>query len=411
MKKREPILFIESCFRNIQHERDIESNVKLIERTIKREYGISVDITIIDNGKNFFGMCIFPSPEEMSALTKALINTEAGSMKDVEKLHQQYMVHGDKIIEIDSRLLYDSEINATPAEITAVLLHEIGHIVASNSMINKLKRAKEYMLSKFDNKTLHLLPKIPLKEYLFSIATLQIFGQRFNVQLIKEKEADELALKEGYGEDLVNLLNKLIANGHGEQVKKSKRDQEKDIEVTIDWLIVNIKELEYRKNRLKKSLTILKLTTPSLYVADRVSEVLDKMYKKDRKAYEEVLLNESFIIGSLKNKRLKAPSGAMDRGRVAKLQARDLNIYRAELERVNTVDDKIFLLERLHDLLDVAEYAKYMCQEDPKRVMQSEQTIDNYIKELNDLIRMTSEKPIGKEKYGLFIKYPADYEG
>ena len=228
MKKREPILFIESCFRNIQHERDIESNVKLIERTIKREYGISVDITIIDNGKNFFGMCIFPSPEEMSALTKALINTEAGSMKDVEKLHQQYMVHGDKIIEIDSRLLYDSEINATPAEITAVLLHEIGHIVASNSMINKLKRAKEYMLSKFDNKTLHLLPKIPLKEYLFSIATLQIFGQRFNVQLIKEKEADELALKEGYGEDLVNLLNKLIANGHGEQVKKSKRDQEKE---------------------------------------------------------------------------------------------------------------------------------------------------------------------------------------
>ena len=109
---------------------------------------------------------------------------------------------------------------------------------------------------------------------------------------------------------------------------------------------------------------------------------------------------------------MKAPSGAMDSsGRVRRLVARDLDIYRAELERVNTVDDKIFLLERLYDLLDVAEYALYMLETEPKRVMQSETTIKNYIDSVQEIIKMTNERKISKEKYGLFIKYPADYEG
>jgi hypothetical protein len=78
---------------------------------------------------------------------------------------------------------------------------------------------------------------------------------------------------------------------------------------------------------------------------------------------------------------------------------------------VDTVDDKIFLLERLYDLLDVAEYAKYMAVNEPRRVMQSEQTIDMYINQVHDIINEVNKKKITKTKYGLFIKYPADYEG
>jgi hypothetical protein len=98
-------------------------------------------------------------------------------------------------------------------------------------------------------------------------------------------------------------------------------------------------------------------------------------------------------------------------GRVKRLSPRDLDIYRAELERVNTVDDKIFLLERLYDLLDIAEYAKQMLEIEPKRVMQSEQTIDQYIKHVHEIIDDVNAKQISRTKYGLFIKYPADYEG
>ena len=419
MSKRESLIFVESCIRNIQHEKEINKNIKLIENAIKREFGIQIEISIIDNKKTFFGMCIYPSPEEIGILTDILINTSENTksgykFSDAEKIHREFMTNAPKVVEIDSMLLYDHNINATAGEITSILLHELGHIVASNSMISRLTRAKEYLMVKCDNKTRRLIPMIPMIPQLFALVSLQIFSHQFNVQLLKEKEADELALKEGYGEELFSILGKLIANGKGDQVKKSNKELDKDIEVTIDWLIVNIKELEFRKDRLKRSLKILKLTSPSKYLAEQISNIADSIFKNDDKKMIEkaVMVNEAFIFSNLKNKKMKAPSGAMDNGgRVKRLVTRDLDIYRAELERVNTVDDKIFLLERLYDLLDVAEYAMYMLETDPRRVMQSEATIQNYIQSVQEIIKMTNEKKISKDKYGLFIKYPADYEG
>lgn len=415
MSKRESLIFLEECIRNIQQEKEINKNVRLIESAIKREYNIPVKISIIDNDKRFFGMCVYPSPEEIQKLTEVLIaDPSKKKFSEVEKIHRELMSKSEKVIEIDSILLYDHNINATAGEIVSILLHEIGHVVGSNSMVNRMARAKEYMMMKFDNRTRKLIPVISFIPKLFNIVTLQILSHQFNLQLMKEKEADELAFKEGYGEELYNILGKLIANGKGDQVKKSNKELDKDVEVTIDWLIVNIKELEYRKDRLKKSLRILKLTSPSKYLSNFISNIKDKIFRKDDEKMIEkaVVINEAFILSCLKNKKMKAPTGAVDSsGRVRRLVPRDLDIYRAELERVNTIDDKIFLLERLYDLMDVAEYAKYMIEVNPKKVMQSEQTIDLFIEALHEIITMTNAKKISKEKYGLFIKYPADYEG
>lgn len=409
--KKESIMFIEECFKNIQQGKDPSKNLKLIASTVKREYGISLQISIIDNKKRFFGMCVYPSPEEINKLTDMLLQTNV-SMADVEKVHIEFMTKGTQVVEIDSLLLYDHNLNATPGEITAVLLHEIGHIIASNSIVCRFERAKEYMTIKFDNKTRKLSKTVAFIRNVFNIATLQLFSNHFNVSLAKERKADEMAFKEGYGEELANVLGKMIANGHGERVRRTEKDMDKDIEITVDWLIVNIKELEYRKDRLHKSIKALKLNTPSDYLRDWFTKIQKDIFKGDKKEYTEkvAVINEAFILNSMKGN--KAPSGALDKhGRIRKLHPRDLDIYRAELERVDTVDDKIFLLERLYDLLDIAEYAKAMVVDEPRRVMQSEQTIDMYIKQVHEIINEVNKKKITRTKYGLFIKYPADYEG
>lgn len=411
--KKESLLIIEECFRNIQHEKSVEKNLRMIESAIKREFDVNIKISIINNKRQFFGMCVYPSPDEINKLTTMLLETNV-KMADVERVHIECVTKGEHIVEIDSILLYDHNLNASAGEVTAILLHEIGHILTSNNIVCRFERAKEYITIKFDNKTRKLVPIIPMITTLFNIVTLQIFSNHFNIGLTKEKHADELALKMGYGQELADILGKLIANGQGERVRRSVRDEDKDIEITIDWLIVNIKELEYRKDRLKRSLKTIKMTTPSPYLAKRLGELTDKVFKKDKETMVEKVevINEAFIISKLKDDKIKAPVGAVDRsGRVKKLLPRDLAIYRAELERVNTVDDKIFLLERLYDLLDIAEYAKQMVQIDPRKVGQSEQTIDLYIKSLHELISETSARNISRTKYGLFIKYPADYEG
>lgn len=409
--KKESIMFVEECFRNIQQGKNPSKNLKLIESAIKREYGISLQISIIENKKRFFGMCVYPCPEEINKLTEMLLKTDV-KMSDVEKVHIEFMTKGTQIVEIDSMLLFDHNLNATPGEITAVLLHEIGHIVASNSIVCRFERAKEYMTIKFDNKTRKLSRTVAFITNVFNIATLQLFSNHFNVSLAKERKADEMAFKEGYGVELENILGKMIANGHGERVRRTEKDMDKDIELTVDWLIVNIKELEYRKDRLHKSIKALKLSTPSDYLKDWFTKIQKNIFKGDKEELAEkvTVINEAFILNSLKGN--KAPSGALDaHGRVRKLHPRDLDIYRAELERVDTVDDKIFLLERLYDLLDIAEYAKSMAGTEPRRVMQSEQTIDMYIKQVHEIINEVNKKKITRTKYGLFIKYPADYEG
>lgn len=411
--KKESLIFVEECFKNIQYEKEISKNIKLIENSIKREFGISLDINIVENKNKFFGMCIYPSPAEIDTLTKALMSAPTSKVRysDLERLHREFMTKATMVVEVDSMLLYDNNLNATAGEITSILLHELGHIVASNSVINRMARAKEYMMRKFDSKVRRLIETIPMIENLFALVSLQIFSNQLNIQLLKEKEADELAMKEGYGEELYSILGKLIANGKGDHIKKSNKEIDKDVEITIDWLVVNIKELEFRKDRLNKSLKVLKMTTPSKYLSNCIGKLHDKLFNKNS-SNKVVLVNEAFIMSGLKNKKLKAPSGAMDgSGRVRRLVSRDLDIYRAELERVHSVDDKIFLLERLYDLLDVAEYTKYMLEVEPKRVMQTEVTINQYIDSLREIIRMTNDKKISKERYGLYIKYPADYEG
>ena len=68
-------------------------------------------------------------------------------------------------------------------------------------------------------------------------------------------------------------------------------------------------------------------------------------------------------------------------------------------------------MERLYDLLDIADYAKLMCTENPSMLLQSEKTIDAYIERVNELIQEVGSKPISRTKYGLYIKYPTGYEG
>ena len=53
-----------------------------------------------------------------------------------------------------------------------------------------------------------------------------------------------LAFKCGYGEEVIKVLGKLIANGHGDVLKDQKKIWIKMLRLTIDWLIVNVKELK-----------------------------------------------------------------------------------------------------------------------------------------------------------------------
>ena len=53
MSKKESLIFVESCIRNIQQEKEISKNIKLIQNAIKREFDIPLEISIVDNKSMF----------------------------------------------------------------------------------------------------------------------------------------------------------------------------------------------------------------------------------------------------------------------------------------------------------------------------------------------------------------------
>ena len=186
--KKENMIFVEECFRNVQQEKEVDKNIKLIESAIKREFGIQIKLSILDNKKQFFGMCVYPSMNEIELLTQAMMDNGDGNIKfsELEKMHMHVMMNSTMIVEVDSLLLYDHNLNATAGEVTAILLHEVGHIVASNSIVNRMRRAREYMAAKFDSHVRGLMKKLPILNNLFSIVSLQLFSHQLLFLLLIE---------------------------------------------------------------------------------------------------------------------------------------------------------------------------------------------------------------------------------
>ena len=408
MSKSESTCYIEDCFRKVQLRKNIDANLRSIERVVKREFNIPIKISIINNKQNtFFGMCVYPSQDEINKITELIL--EKGSTSDIEKIYKEYITTATKNVEIDSILLYDQNLNMSAGEITAIFLHEIGHVVLSELMVERFKHMKLYITKNYAKKIITEGPIGKITQSVMSLAVAQAFSNQFNAEMMNEKKADNFAVKQGYGEELYQALNKLIINGKGSVVKKTEKDVDNDLSVTMNWAIENIAQLKYRKDKLRRSLTLLTITSPSRFIKDMVGEIKEKIFSKDEKEPAFFNVTEAFIL----SRKAKAPDGAIDKRtkKVVKLQNRELDIYRAELERVKTTDDKIFLLERLYDLLDIADYAKLMCTENPSMLLQSEKTIDAYIERVNELIKEVGSKPISRTKYGLYIKYPTGYEG
>jgi len=84
MTKTEMSSHIEECFREVQLRKNVDANLRSIERVVKREYNIPIKITIINNKQNnFFGMCVYPSQDEINKITELIL--EKGSSYDIER--------------------------------------------------------------------------------------------------------------------------------------------------------------------------------------------------------------------------------------------------------------------------------------------------------------------------------------
>ena len=96
---------------------------------------------------------------------------------------------------------------------------------------------------------------------------------------------------------------------------------------------------------------------------------------------------------------------------ITKVTQKDLDLIRVEAEDVTTVDDKYFLMEKLHKYIEVLDAQIDALDEDSNVSAREKEKLLNLQSYSQEIRQFIMGRPIGPKRYGLFVEYPKGYEG
>lgn len=398
------------------HRSDLDS----LTRALKRAFDLDVSLRIFENKTNeFVGMTIYPSKTTVDVLVTTLLKQTSR----LDEVQQVWARNNTWVIEMDSLLLFDPFLNANPKEIMAVLMHEIGHVVYSNTIPQRLHKVFRYntMRLGFDLKRLVQWKRA---QKIFNFVILQACESK-NFSVIRtntEVEADRFVVKTGYGEALNSFIGKLLKLNGNRLVDRSERDMEKDIRTMMTWSLENVAELEFRKTKLRAMLRTQMIQNPSKYCREVVAEIKDAFFGGSE-LDDNPIKENSFSVASMRHmqdweagKQRVLQEGLktlFDKlGRMRKISQSEIDLISVELGKIRTADDKIYVLDLIYDKLDqVNTGLELIDSKKAERVPMSKDMLKRYRGQLEELRKQVLATRIADEQYGLFIRYPKGYEG
>ena len=426
--KEDDLVYIEKCFTAIKNKVGINDNLNKISLALKRLFEIDCTLNIVDNTTNeFFGMNVFPSVSTMDLMIESIV-TKQSTVDDILKIWKK---NEEWHIEIDSILLYDTNLNSNPQELVAVLLHEIGHIVYSNSVPQRLHKIIKFKIIKMNYQMKQLISTEKIRK-LFNIAIVEsCSAKNYNYVDIKtEKVADKFVIRYGYGQSLDEFIDKLIKSQGNSLVNRTETEVENEINIVVNWTVLNLKELEFRKKSLRTNLKVEILKSPSILTKKIIQDIYNSFFGESNDKYR-VLLSEQagyeddryeelrsyqMLDTFVKRVLTEASNNIFDKhGKLKKITQNDIDILAVEAEKIDTIDDKIYLLDKLYSQVELVNMGlDYIASEDKNlnsRITQSKRTLLDMKDQLEEIRQQILATKIIEKEYGVFIKYPRGYQG
>lgn len=402
MKKSANILYVEECigsldFDNIKNP----NNKKFIEtiiRFLNREYGnISncVDIKIVPNKTSeIFGMMVAPSNEEIQRIVSQ-ITSSSNDKKDYEIGVTKY------IIEIDSKL-GSPMLNLTSGEITAILLHELGHIIMNSKFIEDMN----LMYAEAMSKSMHGPTKVSqasenLAAMLFAynyITKHQLCNEIKNLSV--ERDADKYVVQTGYGEELSDALDKFSKYYNvsyltiNKNASVSKANDKKDAKLYVEYA----KSFDTRKNFVRQLLDseIKEVSPISFYWKSFLSSAMN-MYTN---VLNKLKINHEVVHESLIARLL---------GITPSVSRKDVDEIEIEVQMIENYQDKMYLMRKINNKIDDIDQALSIAKSINNKQKQS--VLLSYKSQLEKLLNTVIKMPIKQKSYEVFVKAPKGYEG
>ena len=388
-------------------------------------------------GKDFFGFNVFPEIDKLEGICNKIANDDV-KFKDIVK-HWRFIKEWE--IVIDSLVFDRSFIAFNPKELTAMLLHEIGHVTQSDEPIEQFYRAYLESKSRLKNadkvskKVLYILYTIPLA---VACTSRRWVNDKNEIKL--EISADKSLIETGYAEHLINAFDKIIkASG---SINRSEDMNYREIESNVEWANMNIVDVIKRRDKLKDSLYYKAIQTNSGYIQALCARILNFLGVRMRERYtgavaESCMLNE-LINGEITlethvpfydikkfgqiEARIVREQNALEVANEAFFNKRknskvnipdeyDLDRIFVAIDDIQNNYDKVYVLDLIYEPIEKLNDFEEAISMDETKSKKWAPKIEEMRQRLATLRKTVLSKNIAKKEYKVFVKYPEGYEG
>lgn len=402
--KREEQLKVEEIFYGLQH--GIENKNKLLkdlEGIINKLFKKSFKITIIPTKerKQSFVMCVIPESSTVEKIMKSVVSneTKTSTIKSLWKKCNKWT------IEIDERIL-SSEF--TKEELTALFLHEVGHVVESDSIPTRITSVIQYTIASSGFDTKSVLKKKIFNSFLSIPIINSCMYQTTKDTIRKEVKADQYVVKTGYLPHLLSVMNKL----------ETKEIGNNNVSDLMAFTTSSIDALKKRKASLvKDNLNELKNSLPDNVLKESVEYVEESIFGNPKsKAYLEIVYeNVNDSVNTIIQDSYMKEFFDFTKTKLKPIMQNEVDYVHAKSQDIQSIDDKIMLLSYINSKLDLISYYREIMK-NPKAskryiIQNTEPQLNRFEYQLLQIKKFVLNYKIPDKKNELVAWYPSGYEG
>lgn len=401
---------LEEIFGDILEHRNFD-RLSEISNILTKCFGKNINVNIITNNSkdSFFVMSIIPDESVIEKITASIM---VNDKKDI--VSELWKDCDNWTLEMDSRIFDTFTVDLSAQELTALVLHEIGHVINTNAVSSKINNVIKYKIATspvtanvvMGNNSFSKLLHIPI-----------INGCVFNktkASLKNELRADNFAVRMGYLSPLTSAIEKISKINNYE-----KNTLDSEISSGYDFSANTISNINMRRNHLNKA-KFLKLMNripngtklkynlnaleSALFEGNEMNMITSET--KMRLVYESV----DKIIDSYYTEFLN-----FGRKSLKQITRTELDYIDVQIMDMKTNDDRLMILSYINSKLDLCDY--YITIINDKN-LSKKYDVPQSLTSLLDIRKrlLISKKKAFAQKIptrvdDIYVFYPTGYEG
>lgn len=333
-----------------------------------------VDIIFTKNtDKLFFGMCVMPYIQANTA-------AEILSTSEKYRINKYYL-------EIDSKIL---DIGLSARELTACVLHEIGHMVNDSIPVEEVRKNIDVYLMK-TNDHLSISDSVHYNQ-LLAYGIKDSLRKLTSLFYKKDEEirADEFVVNCGFGRELESAVKKIVSSAG--TINKEVGNKL----LVLHWTLRLYKDVKFKRIGALRSLNKIKAMEASVLEKREMSNIIRSLQLID----DDGLIQES--VNNILKKINKSYRQFKYKG--IRVLEDELFEYQLRIKNVDEQDEALMILREINTRLSIID--DYICSEKDLSEVEKDRWFElaNRYREAREEL---SKKTTYDEKYyGLFVKTP-----